>query len=308
MKKRSDYLVKQLQELDDEAFVEVLGEVTERATSSEIQPHDDLVHISDLEEEIEEEYKSWGKPAGLSTGYQSLDQKIGGLGKGHVILIGGETSNGKSALATNIAVNVAKDHAVLFITLEMLQKELGARIKHINGSVQGLNLMFQAEFRLTYKDIAPLFEKAKQLGDIELVVLDYMQYLGRGMTLEEVAKMSKEMKTLALKYKLPFIVIVSLRKGEQGKNRRKWHEIEIEDFMGTGSIGYDCDVAVITSRKDLKNEYDPDHVFVKVLKTRNVELDYKNRFLEFDWDKTKIVESWVESAKPKPVEQTMIEA
>lgn len=311
MQRKKNYLVDQLQNLDDEAFIEVIGEVSERAAKTEEAKHDDLVHIAELEEEIEEEYANWGKPSGLSTGYESLDQKIGGLGKGHVILIGGETSNGKSALATNIAVNVSKEHPVLFITLEMLQKELGARIKHINGSVQGLNLMFQAEYRITYKDIAPLFIKAKEMGEVELVVLDYMQYLGRGMTLEEVAKMSKEMKTLALKFEVPFIVIVSLRKAEMGKNKRKWVDIEIEDFMGTGSIGYDCDVAIITSRKDLKNEYDPDHVFVKVLKTRNVELDYKNRFLEFDWDKTKIIESWVEAAKEKPAknqQQGMIEA
>jgi len=291
---KSDYLKGKLEDLDDEAFIEIIEGAVSRSAKVEEKRHDDLVHITEISDEIEQEYKDWGKPKGVMTGYPSLDQRIGGLGQGHVILIGGETSNGKSALATNIAVNVAKASngglGVLYITLEMLQRELGARIRHINGTVDDLNIMFQKEFRITHKDVEPIFLKAKSQGAVELVVLDYMQYLGRGMTLEEVARMSKEMKSLALKYEVPFIVIVSLRKGEGGKAKRKWTEIEIEDFMGTGSIGYDCDVAMIASRKNMENEYEPHSMFVKVLKTRNAELDYNNRYVEFVWNKTKITE------------------
>jgi replicative DNA helicase len=150
--------------------------------------------------------------------------------------------------------------------------------------------MFQGEFRVSIKDIEPLFLRAKQEGEIELVVLDYMQYLGRGMSLEEVARMSKELKSLAQRYEVPFIVIVSLRKSEGGKSKRKWTDIEIEDLMGTGSIGYDCDVAMIASRKSLDNEFASHSMWVKVLKTRNAELDYDNRYVQFDWDRTKITE------------------
>jgi len=292
---KKTYLVDQLRALDDTDFIDVIGEVTERAANTEVKPNDDITHITELEEEITLTYNGWGEPNGLLTGYPSLDKMIGGLGKGHVILIGGETSNGKSALATNIAVNVAKHHGVLYITLEMLQRELGARIMHVNnGSVKDLDLMFQSEFRIDYKDVDPIIKKAKEMGNIELVVLDYMQYLGRGMKLEEVAKMSKEFKSLALKYEIPFLVIVSLRKSEQGKSKRKWTDIEIEEFMGTGSIGYDCDTAMIASRKNLDGDYDETGIWVKILKTRNAKLDYNNRFVRFDWDQTKITETdWI---------------
>lgn len=295
---KTDWLKDKLEDLDDEAFVDVVESLATRSAKTEEKSNDKIVHISELADEITQEYNDWGKPKGLMTGYPTLDERIGGLGKGHVILIGGETSNGKSALATNIAVNVSKasngGKGVLFITLEMLQRELGARIMHINGGVDDLNMMFQHEFRIGYKDIEGLFINAKEQGEVELVVLDYMQYLGRGMTLEEVARMSKEMKSLALKYEVPFIVIVSLRKSEQGKSKRKWKDIEIEDLMGTGSIGYDCDVAIIASRKNLENEYESHSMFVKVLKTRNAELDYNNRFLRFNWDRTKITEDFTQ--------------
>lgn len=312
--KKSEYLAKQIQGLDDPAFAETIDAVTDQVADKEpVKAKDDIIHITEIEDQIKETFDNWGKPSGLSTGYPALDEKLGGLGRGHVILIGGETSNGKSALATNIAVNVAKKVGVLYITLEMLQREVGARIMHVNGGkVDDLNMMFQGEFRIDYTDVAPIIAKAKEWGEVEMVVLDYMQYLGRGMKLEEVAKMSKELKTLALKHEIPFIVIVSLRKAEQGKGKRKWHEIEIEDFMGTGSIGYDADTAMIVSRKNLDNIYDTSGVWIKVLKTRNAKLDYDNRFIRFDWDATKITDSWwdlPEAKKEEMLEQTtMIEA
>ena len=295
--KRTNWIADKIPQLDDEGFLEVYDAVAERSVDTKKKPKDNLVHIAELREEIERASLTWGKPSGISTGYSELDKAIGGLNKGHVILIGGETSNGKSALASNIACNVAKEKnggkGVLFITLEMLQEEIGARLRFINGgSIDDLNIMFQENYRIDWTDLEPIMIKAKQHGEVELVVLDYMQYLGRGMTLQEVAKMSKEFKSLALKYEVPFIIIVSLRKSEQGVNKRKWTMIEIEDFMGTGAIGYDCDIGLITSRKDEDNEYQKDKLFVKILKTRTTALDYDNRILEFDWNQTKITELW----------------
>ena len=291
MKRSTSYWRTRLAHEDDDTVREIEEAILER--DMEEETHDDIVHISDLQDEITAEYTSWGKPKGLMTGFASLDRKLGGMGKGHVILIGGETSNGKSALAANIAVNVAKTKPVLFITLEMMKAEIGARIMHINdGSVSDLDMMFQSEHRITYKDVKPILQKARDMGKIQLVVLDYLQYLGRGMNEREVAIMSKEIKTLALEYEIPFMVIVSLRKSEGGKNKRKWTDIEIEDFMGTGSIGYDCDAALIASRKDIDNEFDTDHLWVKILKTRNAELNYDDRYIRYDWKGTRISEDW----------------
>lgn len=297
----NSYWRKRLAMEDDETVKAIEEAVLERGAGIEEEvPNDELVHISELTEDIEKEYKSWGKVKGLLTGLPALDNKLGGMSDGHVILIGGETSNGKSALAANIAVNVSKSHSVLFITLEMMKAEIGARIMHINGgTVDGLDMMFQTEHRISYKDVKPLLKAAKEKGNIELVVLDYLQYLGRGMTEKEVAIMSKEIKTLAMEFAVPFIVIVSLRKSEGGKNKRKWTDIEIEDYMGTGSIGYDCDAAMIASRKDMSNNYDQDHLYVKMLKTRNANLDYSDRYISFNWDQTRITEDWVTDAENK---------
>jgi len=283
----NDWLTKRVLEQDDETLINMVSKITEVIADVDIEVNDELVHITEIEDK--------DTPL-ISTGYSSLDNKIGGLGNGHVVLIGGDTSQGKSALATNIAINVAKQMGVLFITLEMQANELKKRIMLANNNtVDDLDIVLQKKFRINYKDINGIIQNAKDQGEVKMVVLDYLQYLGRGMSLQEVAVMSKEIKTLALTYDLPLIVIVSLRKSEGGKMKRNWTDIEIEDFMGTGSIGYDCDTAMIASRKGLDNQYDPDHIYIKVLKTRNHALDYDNRYITLNWDKTKIWEEWHET-------------
>lgn len=292
-------LKKSLGELSPDQLEDISIGAEEELAKREAVEQGGITHITDIAEEIEEASKLWGKVSGISTGYPKLDAKIGGLKPGELILIGGETNNGKSALAQNIAVNVAKEHGVLFITLEMQKTEAGSRIKHMNGGkIDDLDLMFQTEYQIDYRHLDALFNNGIGAG-VKFVVLDYLQYMGRGMTLDEVAKMSKILKALALKYKIPFMVIVSLRKSDGGKFKRKWTDIEVEDLMGTSAIGYDADIALVASRKDLENNYQSDKFYVKVIKARNMNVDYDDRYLEFDWDKTRIKESreypWVPS-------------
>ena len=291
---RTDWIKQRLGTLDDDALLDVAEAVTEQlAGKEEEKPKNGIVHLIDLDQEIEQVRAERGKFKGYHTGYTTLDDKMGGLEQGSVILIGGETSNGKSALATNIALNVSKTIGTLYISLEMTRKQILERLDHMtDGFKDDYDLMFQQEFDLSYKDLEPLFLEATEKGEVKVVVLDYLQYLGRGMDEREVAKMSKTIKKLALKYNIAFIVIVSLRKAEAGKNKRKWYEIETEDLMGTAAIGYDADTIVIASRKDESNEFDADGIYVKVLKTRNTALDYNDRIIRLKWDRTRITEDW----------------
>ena len=290
---KNDYLLQKIQNLDDEAFVQIVGEITERSAVTNVKPKDGVVHVLSLSDELQEIRRTKHQFRGLSTGYTTLDAKMGGLEKGSVTLFAGETSNGKSALATNVAVNIAKTGTgVLYISLEMTRRQMIERLDAIAGDEwEAMNLLLQESFDLDYKSLEPLLKNAKELGGVEMVVLDYLQYLGRGMNLEEVAKMSKTIKSLALKYDIAFLVIVSLRKGD-GKFKRQWKDIEVEDLMGTSAIGYDADTAIVVSRKDLENEFRDENIYVKVLKTRNTKLDYNDRILQFIWDKLRITEEW----------------
>ncbi|HEY3677509.1 MAG TPA: replicative DNA helicase [Bradyrhizobium sp.] len=74
-------------------------------------------------------YKRDGKLSGIATGLRDLDTKMGGLQHSDLIIIAGRPGMGKTALATNIAYNVAKAH----------QSEVQAdgTMKSVNGGVVG---------------------------------------------------------------------------------------------------------------------------------------------------------------------------
>lgn len=299
--KSTDYLLKRLDDLEDDAFIEVLGAATERVAEVTPEPKTGTTHISEMHSRIETMRGLRGKFQGFSTGYTGLDNKMGGIRKGTVLLVGGETNNGKSVFAANLAVNIGRALCnVLYITLEMTTDEMLDRFDKISGgTLEEIDITLQDDFDIGYNDLEKLVDASIEEHGTEVVVVDYLQYLGRGMDEREVAKMSKKLKYLALTRNIAFIVIVSLRKpGSDVRNRRKWVDIEIEDMMGTAAIGYDCDTAVIVSRKDEENEYDEDHIYVKVLKTRGTKMPYNSRIAKLRWhDSMKVDEEWITPAK-----------
>lgn len=300
-----DFKLKRVQdltnELDDDQAFEALDIVTDRVARVDHAPKDGIIHISNAETELITAEKEKGHFLGLSTGYSTLDEKMGGLERGSVVLVGGDTSQGKSMLSMNIALNVAKTMTnVLYISLEMTRKQIWKRIMSITGSTveqltSSYDFSIQESFNLEYKDIEPLVKKATEENGCEVIFVDYLQYLGRGMTEKEVAKMSQIIKRVALKYNVCLVVIVSLRKpGADMKSKRKWFDIEVEELMGTAALGYDADTVVITSRKNMDDEYDETKFYVKVLKTRNTHLDFKNRIVELEWNNMRITEEFTE--------------
>src|SRR6201747_2036547 len=74
-------------------------------------------------------YQRDGKLSGVATGLRDLDSKMGGLQRSDLIIVAGRPGMGKTALATNIAYNVAKAH----------QAELQAdgTKKSVNGGIVG---------------------------------------------------------------------------------------------------------------------------------------------------------------------------
>jgi len=256
------------------------------------KPTGEIIHISEIADEIDESYKKWGKFDGLSMGIDKMDRIVGGMRNGEVLLVGGDPNNGKSALAANVAVNVSREKKVLFITLEMLAAAIGTRMRYINGGkLEGMDMTFQAKKSINFNDLEPIFKEGVGKQGAAFVVIDYLQYLGRGMTNEEVAKMSQKIKNLAQAYEIPIMVVVSLRKDSKGGGmKRKWTEIEMDDLMGAGAIAYDADVIMVVSRRDAELKFDNEKVFVRVIKIRSFPLDYDNNIAELKWDKTKITD------------------
>ncbi|MEM8632626.1 MAG: replicative DNA helicase [Pseudomonadota bacterium] len=100
--------------------------------------------LTDAVEVADAAYKRDGGLAGVSTGLDDLDKKLGGLHRSDLLILAGRPSMGKTSLATNIAFNVAKAYrkgqtpdgregavnggVVGFFSLEMSAEQLAARV------------------------------------------------------------------------------------------------------------------------------------------------------------------------------------
>ena len=121
------------------------------ATSSGFQTFADALHGA--VEMTAEAFNRDGGLAGVSTGLTDLDKKLGGLHPSDLLILAGRPSMGKTALATNIAFNVARNYAwepladgtrktvrggvVAFFSLEMSAEQLALRLLADASGVSG---------------------------------------------------------------------------------------------------------------------------------------------------------------------------
>ncbi len=130
-------------------------------------------------------YQREGGLAGLATGLTDIDKKLGGLHRSDLLILAGRPSMGKTALATNIAFNIAKAYkkgklqdgtegainggVVGFYSLEMSAEQLAARILSEASEVPSEQIrrgdMTEGEFRR-------FVEAAKQLEACPLYIDD----------------------------------------------------------------------------------------------------------------------------------------
>ncbi len=112
-------------------------------------------------------YQREGGLSGLSTGLVDMDKKLGGLHRSDLLILAGRPSMGKTALATNIAFNIAKAYkrgklqdgsegavdggVVGFFSLEMSAEQLATRILSEASEVPSEQIrrgdMTETEFR-----------------------------------------------------------------------------------------------------------------------------------------------------------------
>lgn len=78
---------------------------------------------------------------GTPTGYSEIDKR-GGLSPSDLVVVAGETSQGKTAFATSMVVSaIANNHPVAFYSMEMSRLQLTARIAAMNSGVNSSTLL-----------------------------------------------------------------------------------------------------------------------------------------------------------------------
>src|SRR5262249_61511554 len=74
-------------------------------------------------------YQRDGKSSGLATGLRDLDRMMGGLQHSDLVILAGRPGMGKTALATNLAYNIAKAWRG--------EVKADGRVESVNGGIVG---------------------------------------------------------------------------------------------------------------------------------------------------------------------------
>jgi len=179
---------------------------------------------------------------GISTGLSKLDKHTGGMQKGDLIIVAGETSQGKTALAVSIIRNMIRaGHKAAAYSLEMTHKQLTARIiaqitgisskKILTGilsseelaTVQRLKnslsgLYYDERSNNSIDNICSSIRRLKLKYDIDLAVVDFLQIVsGDNKKSDEsrLADIARKLKNVAKEQNMTIIALSQLNRDKQ---------------------------------------------------------------------------------------------
>ena len=147
-------------------------------------------------------YQRAGHLSGLATGLNDLDNRMGGLQSSDLIILAGRPSMGKTALATNIAYNIAKsfraeqqpdgstkvlDGAVVgFFSLEMSAEQLATRILSEQAEISSEKIR---RGMIDEREFAKLVHVSQEMSQIPL----YIDQTG-GISVAQLAARARKLK------------------------------------------------------------------------------------------------------------------
>jgi len=262
----------------------------------------ETVKIKDIMQEvwkrIDQIHDRKGRLTGLDTGFYDLNDLTGGLQSSELIILAGRPSMGKTSFALNVAeyVGVTLEKPLVFFSLEMSKEQLiqnmicsrarisSNKIRKGAVSVEEMKKLLMAAGRLAE---APIFiddssslgllelrAKARRLKaqeKISLVIVDYLQLMQPPRAenrQQEIAAISRGLKSLARELGVPVIAVSQLSRAPEA---REGHKPRLSDLRESGALEQDADVVLLLYRDEY---YDPDSMDrgiaeVNVAKQRN---------------------------------------
>lgn len=245
---------------------------------------------------IDERSQQTGDVTGTPTGFTDFDNITTGLHKDNLIILAARPAMGKTALALNIAQNVAirNGQPVAIFSLEMGAESLVERMLAAEGLIPSCHIrtgnLTESEWRrmiLAQEQLAKgnifiddtagimiseIRSRAKRLsqetGGLGLIVIDYLQLItgrGRENRQQEVSEISRQLKILAKELKVPVIALSQLSRGVEQRNDKR---PVLSDLRESGSIEQDADIVAFLYREAYYNreeQEEPDNVTELIL-------------------------------------------
>lgn len=262
-----------------EAMQPILEAADHAAQTLGKRQHMPIKQAADAMLKSAEERANGNGTVAATTGVSMLDETIGGLQAGDLVVYAGRPGMGKSCLLMTTALRAAMEgRPVLFFSLEMTQERLLQRAAcdldfdvnpqtplsyswFHNGSAKGKDIARLAEAarhlpesltifengHMTIQEIAALSRAhAARSNGMGVVVIDYLQKVSatdryKGNRVQEVTEISGAAKALAMRIKWPVVVGAQLNRGVESREEKR---PTLTDLRESGSIEQDADSVI----------------------------------------------------------------
>jgi len=266
-----------------------------RRTARGLSPiHQSLRNVIDRIETV----NRTGVVPGIRTSFTLLDDILLGLHKSDLIILAARPGAGKSALAMNIAYNVAEQGgAPAIFSLEMSEDDivqrLLARVTQIDGQrlrsgdiktddewhrlmeaagrLDSMRIQIDDTPAITLPELRQRAMYMQATDGLDLLIVDYLQLMGSAGRAEnrqqEVSAISRGLKNLARELDVPVLALSQLSRAlEMRSDKRPM----LSDLRESGGIEQDSDVVMFIYREDMyvENSDRPNVADVIVAKQR----------------------------------------
>lgn len=269
----------------------------------------DISPLSTLLSRVDAVSDGQSSPETISSGFPSIDNLLGGgFRRGDLVVVGGDTSSGKSSLALAFAIRAAmRGQRSAFLTAEMTRERVLERVLAIEARAriddlrQGtlddeersragatalrLRDCLPVIERLVARDTAALASIVRGLDDAQLLVVDPLSaFLQPGRSLDDsLAFAARDLKALALDANVALIVTASLSSLSSRADRRP----TLEDFGGSSILAEQADVILALYREEM---YQPGRDIegateLLVRKNRNGAKGYVDLYFYEKWER-----------------------
>jgi len=236
--------------------------------------------VVDLLDRVQEMADNPNDVTGVPTGFYDLDRLTAGFQAGDLIVLAARPSMGKTALAINIAENVALQEGlpVAVFSMEMGAAQLAVRIVGSIGRIdQGhlrtgkltdeewprlteaieklrtISLHIDESAGLTSSELrANARRLARQCGQLGLIVVDYLQLMSGSASSDEnrateLGEISRGLKMLAKELKCPVIALSQLNRSVESRPDKR---PMMSDLRESGAIEQDADIIMFIYRDE----------------------------------------------------------
>ena len=272
---------KNLQELIEEAETS-LFEVSKRHIKQDVTSLETI--LSESFDRLDELHKDKGKIRGVPTGFKDLDNILAGLQRSDLFILAARPSMGKTALALNVAHNVAVKSGlpVLMFSLEMSKEQLVDRMLAMESGVdawalrtgnltdsdfekigQAMGTLSEAQIYIddspgiTVSDLRTKSRREAHQRELGLIIVDYLQlmsggsrYGGESNRVQEISEISRGLKGIARELNVPLLALSQLSRSVENRSPQI---PQLSDLRESGSIEQDADVVAFIYREEYYN-------------------------------------------------------